>query len=459
MKYKLLTLTLSLFLFFTFATPVLAQGPDGRVVFGGNLTLKEEETIEGDVVVFGGDVTMPPSSTIEGDMVVFGGNANIDGQIKGDVVMLGGNINLGETAVIEGDIGLTGGNITAAEGARIEGKVTNLGGIFNRDDGFTAPIPPIPPVPEIPAIPSRPEPNFFNWWAREVFDFFQNVGRTIGLLVALAVISWVVATFMPQQMKMVGDTVADATLISFGVGLLTALIVAASFLLVLTICLAFIPALASLLLAITVLFGWIVIGQMIGERLLMASGQPFPNFIFSTVVGVTVLTIVARMPIISWIPCIGFIFGFLGWLLGMIVALTGSGAVILTRFGTRPYYASSYAPSGNPSSPAARPGTGRSWAEEDFADLDIASASEAELKAKIQAALAEADKTDDDGEEETPAQAEPATKEPAEAETAPPEKPKRKKRTTRKKSTDKKTEETPEPEEPTPDTPEDEEPK
>jgi hypothetical protein len=193
---------------------------------------------------------------------------------------------------------------------------------------------------------------------------------------------------------------------------------------------------------VAALFGWIVIGQMIGERLLIATGQPFPNFILSTVVGVIVLTIVATMPVLSWIDCIGPIFWCLGWLVMLIVGSTGLGAVILTRFGARPYHPSSYATPGNPPPPPPRPRPG-AWRETDFSDLDVATASEAELKAKIKAALDEADTTEAPEEE------------PAETKEASPEKPKRKKRTTRKKSTD---ETPPEPEEPPPDTPDDEEP-
>lgn len=440
MKQKFLILTLVLLLFFTFATPALAQGPEGGVFFGENLTLAEGEKIKGDVVIFGGNITMSPSSEIKGDVVVFGGNANIDGKIDGDVAMLGGNINLGETAVIDGDIGLAGGNVTRAEGAKVTGKISNLGGSYEGE--FDAPpIPSFPPPPEPPEFPGWHESSS---WVDGPLNFFRDIARTIGVLIALAAVSWVIATFMPQQMKTVSDTVADATLVSSGVGLLTTFLALVSILLVFTICLAFIPALAGLFVGIAALFGWIVIGQMIGERLLVSAGQPFPNFVSSTVVGVVVLTIVAKMPILSWLPCIGPIFCFIGFLVFLAVGLTGLGAVILTRFGTRPYYPSSYTTPGNPPPPPPRPRARSYGSEEDFSDLDVASASEAELKAKIKAALDEVDEIEDAGEEEPEAA-------PAE------EKPKPKKRTTRKKPAGKKAKEpTPEPEEPAPDTPDDE---
>ncbi|MBN1219809.1 MAG: polymer-forming cytoskeletal protein [Anaerolineae bacterium] len=392
MKRKLFILPLTLILFLLLAPPALAQGPDGRVIFGGNLTLKEGETIDGDVVVFGGNVSLRSGSTIQGSMVVFGGNANVDGVIEGDIAMLGGNLKLGNTAVIEGDIGLIGGDTSVAEGARIEGKIERIGGNYNGEGGFVAPIPPIPPIPEIPEVPEPPQPPHFETygWMDEVMDFFADIAFNITLLVGLAVVGWLVATFMPQQMKVVGDTLVDTPVVSFGVGLLTTVIVMASFLLVLTICLAFIPLIAVLLLGIAILFGWIVAGQILGERLLVAIGRPYPNFVLSTVVGVVALTIVANMPVIGWIPCIGWILGFLGWLAGVIVTLVSLGAVILTRFGTRPYYATSGGPVPTPRPrPGAYPDTG--YPDKDFSDLDVNSSSEAELRAKIKAALDEAD--------------------------------------------------------------------
>ncbi len=365
MKYKFLTITLSVILSLLFATPVLAQGPNGdQVIFGQNLTLQAEEKIQGDVVIFGGNVTMPVASEIDGDLVIFGGNAEINGTVTGDIGMIGGSIELGETAVVEGDIGLLGGEIDRAEGAVVRGRVQDLNRWnFGDDEAFsippipspseeaeveeeseTEPIPPVPtvapvaPVPPVPPIrPVRGDHDPFDW-ADRVFDFFGYVVGNVVFLLALAAVSWLVAAFMPEQMKVTGDTLAEAAPLSFGLGLLTAVLaVVIGPVLLITICLAFIPILGYILLGIAALFGWIVVGQIIGERLLLAAGQPYPNFVGSTVLGVMVLTLVANMPIIELVPCLGWILSALGGLLGIVVALAGLGAVILTRFGTQPY--------------------------------------------------------------------------------------------------------------------------
>jgi hypothetical protein len=249
------------------------------------------------------------------------------------------------------------------------------------------------------------------------------------LIIVLAGIAWLVAIFMPQQIKTAGDAIIEAPILSYGVGFLTTLVLA---LLIITICLACFGGPALVLLG---LFGWIVMGQIIGERLLAANGNRSFNMAASTALGVAVLTALVKMPILSSIFCIGAIFWFIGVLVLIVALPLGIGGAVLTRFGTRPYYSGT--PGGPaPTTPRPRPGTWTDvdYSDKDFSDLDVNSASEEELKAKIKAALDEANVT---GELE--------------------EKPKKKKkRTPKKEVTDEETPEEPtEPEEPS-DTPEEE---
>jgi len=428
MNQKVLTLILSLVLLLGFAPPALAQEADGgQVIFGDNLIVEAGQTLKRDVVVFGGNVTVHATGKIEGDLVVFGGSANIDGTVDGDIGMIGGNIDMGETAVVNGDIGLVGGHSNIADGATFGGHIENLnrwdydydlGGHIenlnrwdydydqsfdsnNDDEG--------PDLPPIPRTNEFDDFSPFRWIGRAIGDIFWNAA----LVIILGLIAWLVAAFMPEQMFTVRQTVTEATPASFGFGLLTSLIIAVSFLLVITICLAFVPFLAALVAGVASLFGWIVIGQIIGERLLSTNGRPQPTFAFSTVIGVAILTLVTNMPVIGEIPCIGFLLGLIGGLVGLLVSLTGLGAVMLTRFGTRPY------PPQPPSywsgrSPSPRPDVDYSGSEP-ASDLGVAPASEAELKARIKAALAEADQADEalEGEPADPdAEPKPAGKKP-----------------------------------------------
>lgn len=435
MKRRILFIVIALIIPLIFATPAFAQGPDGKVVFGESFTLEAEKTLDGDLVVLGGSVTTKESSEIDGDMVVFGGNANIEGDVDGDMVVFGGNVNvngtvdgdigaiggnvsLGESAVVKGDIGLVGGHVNRAEGAVVEGDVQGLNefdydfGGDSDDDKSGGVVPPVAPPPNFPGSSTR-VPSFFSFIGRLVSDIVE----TIALLVILGLITWLVATFMPEQMIRVRDTLTSAPPLSFGVGFVSSVVTGFSFLLILTICLAFVPLLAVLLIGIAALLGWIVIGQIIGERLLVSSGRPMPGLIVSAIVGVVVLTVVTNMPVIGEIPFLGVLFSLVGSVVGIVVAFTGIGAVLLTRFGTRPYAgatASSYG--GNPSSPSR--GMRVRWTEPapDVSEEDAPS-SEEELNAKIKAALVEADKAaeaqeSEDDDEEKPKKPKPRRKKP-----------------------------------------------
>jgi hypothetical protein len=166
-----------------------------------------------------------------------------------------------------------------------------------------------------------------------VFDFLGYVAGTIAFIALAAGVAG--SRLMLEQMKVVGDTLVESAAASFGVGLLTTVLaMVIGFVLVITICLAFIPPIAFILLGIATLFGWIVAGQLIGERLMIASGRPYPNLVVSTVVGVMVLTFVAKMPVIELVPCLGWMLGA-GVVLGIAVANAGY-AVILTWDATLP---------------------------------------------------------------------------------------------------------------------------
>lgn len=399
----LIYLILALTLTFTLAAPVLAQEPLGdQVLFGSNLSLKEEQKVDGDVVIFGGNFEMARSSEVDGDVVIFGGNAKIDGKVTGNMGMIGGNATLGETALVEGDVAMLGGNLERAAGAVINGKIEDISRFdFNfGEEGFTPPVPPTAPdAPRPPVSPIRPGWDHSDWdrdpvpsFFSRVFGFFEYVIGTMLMLVGVAVVSWLVATFMPEQMKVTGDTLSESTLLSFGIGALTMIVAGVvGLVLVITICLAPVSFIAWLIIGVATLFGWIVIGQFVGERLIVASGRPYPNLVSSTVLGTLVLTVVATMPVLEKIPCLGFLLAFAGGLVGLAAAMAGLGAVILTRFGTRPYPlpGSSYGGGFGPTSgPTAGGGGGQPQVAEALSALER---SEAELRAKIKAALAEAE--------------------------------------------------------------------
>ena len=65
---------------------------DGQVIFGQSFTLKNGETLTGDLLVFGGTATLEEGATVNGNVVLFGGTLVVDGEVSGDVAVTGGSV-------------------------------------------------------------------------------------------------------------------------------------------------------------------------------------------------------------------------------------------------------------------------------------------------------------------------------------------------------------------------------
>jgi len=123
MKKILTALLLALFLIAP-ASPVLANGGEGVVIFGKDFTLEPGEEVEGDLAVFGGNVVLEEDSFVDGTVFVMGGNATVAGEVENELVVFGGNVELESTASIGSDVVALGGQVERAEGAVVEGSVS-----------------------------------------------------------------------------------------------------------------------------------------------------------------------------------------------------------------------------------------------------------------------------------------------------------------------------------------------
>jgi cytoskeletal protein CcmA (bactofilin family) len=352
---RLLNVTLLLILLLTLATPAFAQGgprQPGQVIFGSNRHLEPGDVIEGDLVIFGGNLRMADGSRIEGDAVVFGGTVDINGEIVGDLAVIGGTARLGETARVEGDVAAIGGQVSVDEQAYVRGEViqTNefdLGQIYAP---FISGA--VPPAPRFEESPRFDEP----------FKLFSRIvtGSVKGLVMALVIagIGLLVVLFLPGHTNTVGQTVREMTPTSFGVGLLTLIVgITAMILLFITCCLIPVGLLLALALVLATLYGWIVVGYLLGVRILRAiqNENSEPTVTTSALVGIFLITLIQQgLMALSNIPCLGFFFWLMGAALWLFVASTGLGAVVLTRFGTQPYTRPSRTSTPRPSLPTAK---------------------------------------------------------------------------------------------------------
>ncbi|MCJ7433052.1 MAG: hypothetical protein MUO77_06150 [Anaerolineales bacterium] len=292
------------------------DGSGGKVIFGENFTLAEDEMLDGDLVVFGGNVTIENGATVTGSVVVFGGTITQDGLIEGDIVVFGGQISVGEEAVVEGDAVTIGGQLDVAEGGEIEGeRVTNV----------PAPkieLPDMPNAPVMPNMPNAPIAPFVDYGTNPLFDGMNVITRAV----AIAALAMLVSVFLQPQIEQVSQTIMRQPLTAGSFGLLTVFIAPLA-LVILTVTILLIPValVAALLLVLIWLFGLIAIGQEVGERFTKAINQTWAP-VLTIGFGTFLLMLVGGS--VALVPCVG-------WLAPVVIGLVGIGGVMMSWFSSR----------------------------------------------------------------------------------------------------------------------------
>ena len=286
---------------------------DDKVIFGGNFTLANGETLDGDLVVFGGNVVLEESSTVNGDTVVFGGNVLSNGTINGNLVALGGLVELQQFARINGDLTVLGGSFEKADGAYITGNIVTEGkvpfefklpdniGLFNGD---------------FPALRFQQLPFVSVSW------FFFRILIWTGLAILIAL-------FIQKQALVINRTAFGeplmATVVGLG-GLIVGFFVCIG--LLITILLIPVSFIGVFALIAAWLVGLVSISIEIGRRLSLAMNQSWPVPILAGV-GMVILSLLFN-GFQHIVPCFGFLPRF-------VLGLWAFGAVILTRFGSQEY--------------------------------------------------------------------------------------------------------------------------
>lgn len=319
-----------------FVTAVPASAQDGQTIFGEPVTVQSGETVNGDLVSFGGPVTIERDGEVRGNVVALGGPVSVAGRVRGDVVALGGPIDLEETATVEGDVISAGGPIDRSPEATVRGDVVQgfrFGDLRNFRFG-------------------TPNGRVDVDEGAGIFSFFLSL-LGIGFRAAgLAVIALLVLIFLPDQTHTVKRMTVEQPIASIGVGILTFLVAALVMgVLVITLCGIPVALILGLALLMALLYGWIALGLMVGERLLSMLDTQRPLPLIGGVVGVLLLSLLVA------VPCIGWLIGFLGGSWGL-------GAVVLSRGGTRDYPSLPGGRGWGPISPAPpRPAPGPAAAE------------------------------------------------------------------------------------------------
>ena len=311
MKKRLqITLLLVLLLALVLPGTAYARGLfEDKVVFGGTFTLKSGETIDGSLMVFGGLATLESGSTVTKDVVVMGGTVTVSGTVEGDIVAIGGQVSLADTAIVEGDVAAIGATVDKAVGAQVEGQIVNQ---IAQPLTFS-----ILKDIRLPAYRMMGFQGIFG-----VAWFFLKI-------LLWMILAAVVVLFLPERIERTAHTVANQTVPSGGLGLLTAIILPPVLILLsITICLLPVALVALVIVVILWAFGLIAIGYELGKRLARLARQEWAPAVyagFGTFVLMLVLNTVGTL-----IPCVG-------WVLPGLVGCVGFGAVVLTRLGSQTY--------------------------------------------------------------------------------------------------------------------------
>lgn len=310
-KIRLLSLFSILVISLLFVVPVFAQSGGNtyigdKIIMADTFRLESGDLLEGDLVAIGSTVSIAQTATVNGDIVIIGGTVTTEGTINGSVIVIGGAVTLEDTAVVNGDIVATGASLERSPLAQVSGNVTEqTPAVLNFDNKNPLQLP-------------------FSSNRNYLTEFLTATLEALGL----AVMALILGLFLPDQTKRVSDTIVKEPLVTGGVGLLTVFCAPIAMVLIsITIILIPITLLAAVVLALAILFGWIAVGNEIGERI----GRLFhTEWSVPVASGIGTLLISLAIGTLNMLPCIGWIFGF-------IVIILGLGAVVSSRFGSSKY--------------------------------------------------------------------------------------------------------------------------
>jgi hypothetical protein len=286
----------------------------------------------GDRFRFGGNVVVRADEVVDGDVVALGGSVTVDGRVRGDVVAIGGSLQLGPSADVSGDAVTIGGTLTRDPGARVGGKVVDVGaGNFDfsrmRWDRF----------PFGRALTFAP---FFGA-AAGLIAFMSTLARVVVLCVLTSLVLLVGRGYVEQ----VGARAIAEPVKAGAIGLLAQLLFipllfVTVLLLIVTIIgiplLVLVPF-AILALAVVGLVGFTAItynlGRFASERLSWNIENPYLIAVTGIVVLLSPVLIARLLGLAEWMlfPITGAL-AFCGFLLEYLAWTVGFGAVALLRF-------------------------------------------------------------------------------------------------------------------------------
>jgi len=294
------------------AQPEAPAAPDvGRTVRRGN-----------DRVRFGGPVTVREGERVEGDVVGIFGPVDVDGEVTGDVVAVMGPLTLGPHALVHGDAQAIGGPMTRSPEARVLGSTNEIA--------------------IGPRIGRR-------WTLPTLGTFGSRIGSfaaTIARLLLFVLLGLLIVAGLRRPVERIAATASAHPWRAGLVGLLAEILFVPAVLVTvftLVVSIVGIPLLllvpfGIVLVCLVMLVGFVGAAHMAGGLALQRLGRDAGNAYVTIVSGIVVIigmTLLAKLAALAGAGLVGFPLGVLGYLVEYCAWTMGFGAAILAWFAMR----------------------------------------------------------------------------------------------------------------------------
>lgn len=281
---------------------------DSKDVVSINGPVVVVDSDEAGIVRVFADAYVAAGEEVDGDVVAVFGTVRVDGDVSGSVVSVLGSVRLGPGATVSGDAVAVGGQLDLARGATVHGESVSVG-----------------------FMP-------FNWGIPTLGFLLLTI--TTGVLLTLF-FGWLLFLLMDRRMRRTAMTVTHRTGSSLVVGLISPPLV------IITIGLLFITVigipgafLLPVLYGVLLFAGHVAAAYVLGCKLMRREvgegGAVLPLLVGSLFVAAFFVAgaVLAVYP--GWTRSAALFFSFAGMLLLMALAIVGSGALLVSRIGTRP---------------------------------------------------------------------------------------------------------------------------
>lgn len=288
-----------------------------ETIFGDELGDRRFSTVKGsDVVQLGSDVTIAENELVNGNVVTIGGDIRIEGKVTGDVAAIFGSVELGSGAIVNGEVVSIFGAVDREDGAVVRGETAVIGGGRH---GLTFPL------------------------GRIGEGIFGGVGRVISFIIAV-ILTLILLFFIPRRMENAAGAVTRSFWSSLGMG---ALLFFGGFILViilgiiLAITIVGIPVAVLLVLSYAALLGigYSVSALAVGRFVVRRFRVDADSIYFHAVIGLLILAILgivaSFMTVSPLLAPARLAIGGFGKAFQFLAILAGVGAFINSRAGSR----------------------------------------------------------------------------------------------------------------------------